>query len=303
MDVGGRQLAWRALGSGPCLLLAQGYAGSADDWPPDLLAALARSFSIIAPDNRGVGASDLGDPTELTIDSMAADLEALLDELAIERIAVLGFSMGGFIAQALTARAPERVESLALLSTDPGGPQAIRARPADWGLLVDPSGTARERATRTFSVIFPPEVAPDFDRQFGELEAAALAALDPAAIAAQERAMDRWWAAAPSAGRLPPGTPVLVGHGAEDIVIPPGNAKLLAARFPESRVELFAGAGHAFPAQMPEAVAELIASHLRSSTASGGRPPLQPKSRSCGFRSAQTSTTIGRTIGRRRSFL
>jgi pimeloyl-ACP methyl ester carboxylesterase len=157
--IAGRRFTWRALGDGPRLLLAQGYAGSADDWPPDFLAALGRSFALLAPDNRGMGGSDLGDPAEVTIESMAADLEALLDELEIDRIAVLGFSMGGLIAQALAVRAPERVESLALLSTDPGGPDAIRARPEDWGRLVDHSGTPRERASRMISVIFPPDVA------------------------------------------------------------------------------------------------------------------------------------------------
>lgn len=263
VDVAGRRLTWRALGLGPRLLLVQGYAGSADDWPPDFLAALGRSFALLAPDNRGVGGSDLGDPAGVTIDSMAADLEELLDELAIERIAVLGFSMGGFVAQALATRAPERVESLALFSTDAGGPTAIRARPADWGRLVDRSGTPRERASRTFSVIFPPDVAPDFDRELGEVEAASLAALDPRALTAQEQAMARWWEAAQEAEAPSPIAPVLVGHGAEDVVIPPGNAELLAARFAGARVELFAGAGHAFPAQHPEAAAELVASHLR----------------------------------------
>jgi len=262
--VAGRRFTWRALGAGPGLLLVQGYSGSADDWPPDFLAALGRSFALLAPDNRGTGGSELGDPAEVTIDSMAADLEALLDELAIDRIAVLGFSMGGFIAQALAVRAPERVESLALFSTDPGGPGALRARPADWGRLVDRSGTPRERASRTISVIFPPDVAPHFDREFGKLEAASLAALDPTALAAHERAMAQWWAASPGADGLSQIAPVLIGHGAEDVVIPPGNAELLAGRFPGARVELFAGAGHAFPAQRPDAAADLIASQLRA---------------------------------------
>lgn len=258
--VAGRRFAWRALGTGSPLLLAQGYAGTADDWPPDFLAALSRSFSLLLPDNRGMGGSELGDPGEVTIDSMAADLEALLDELEIERVPVLGFSMGGFVAQALAARAPERVESLALFSTDPGGPEAIRAEPADWGRLVDHSGSPRERAARTIEVIFPPEVAPDFEREFGELVAAAQAALDPAALLAEERAMAQWWATPLDAGDRSQVAPVLIGHGAEDIVIPPGNAELLATRFPGARVELFAGAGHAFAAQHPEAAADLVAS-------------------------------------------
>lgn len=259
MEIAGRRFAWRALGAGPRLLLVQGYAGSAEDWHPDFLAALGRSFTLIAPDNRGMGGSELGDPAELTIEAMAADLVALLDELAIDRLPVVGFSMGGFIAQALVARAPERVEALALLSTDPGGPEAVRARSADWDRLVDHSGTPRERAARMISTVFPPEVAPRFDREFGELAAASQAALDPAALVAEEAAMARWWAEPRDAAPRAPSVPVAIGHGAEDVVIPPGNAELLAARFPGARVELFAGAGHAFPAQCPEATAELIA--------------------------------------------
>jgi len=261
VEIAGRRFVWRALGEGPPLLLVQGYAGSADDWPPEFLAALGRSFSLIAPDNRGMGGSELGDPAELTIDAMAADLEALLDELAIERIAVLGFSMGGFVAQALAVRAPQRVRSLALLSTDPGGPDAIRADPADWARLVDHSGTPRERASREISLLFPPDVAVEMDREFGEVAAASQAGLDPAALAAEERAMDLWWEA-PRPAAPSEIAPVLIGHGAEDIVIPAANAELLAARFPGARVEFFDGAGHAFPAQEPEAAAELIASHL-----------------------------------------
>lgn len=259
----GRRFAWRALGAGPRLLLVQGYAGSADDWPPDFLAALGRSFAVLAPDNRGMGGSELGDPGAVTIDSMAADLEALLDDLEIESIPVLGFSMGGFIAQALALRAPERIESLALFSTDPGGPGAIRAKPPDWARLVDHSGTPRERASRTISVIFPEGVAPEFDREFGDVVAAAQAMLDPAALAAEERAMAEWWAPPPGAREEPAIESVVIGHGAEDIVIPPGNAELLAARFPGARVERFTGAGHAFHAQRPSDAADLVASQIR----------------------------------------
>ena len=263
-EIAGRRFAWRRLGTGPPLLLVQGYAGTADDWPPDFLEALGRSFTLVAPDNRGMGDSELGDPDAVTIDSMAADLLVLLDELAIDRLPVVGFSMGGFIAQAFVALAPQRVELLALISTDPGGPGAVRAAPADWARLVDHSGTPRERASRTISVVFPPEVAPEFDREFGEIVAASQATLDPAALAAEERAMAEWWAASPPGEVGPSIKPVLIAAGAEDVVIPPGNAELLAESFPGARIELFAGTGHAVAAQQAGPAADLIRSHVRS---------------------------------------
>jgi 3-oxoadipate enol-lactonase len=263
VEISGRRFAWRELGSGPPMLLVQGYAGTADDWHPDFLGTLGRSFGLVVPDNRGMGGSDLGAPAGLTVDSMAADLEALLDELTIDRTPVVGFSMGGFVAQALALRAPERVESLTLISTDPGGPGAIRADPADWGRLVDHSGTPRERASRTISVVFPPDVAPGVDREFGEIVAASQAALDPTALAAEERAMAEWWAAPSPVERGPSIGPVLIAAGAEDVVIPPGNAGLLAERFPGARIELFPGTGHAVAAQQAGPAADLIRSHIR----------------------------------------
>ena len=85
IEIDGRRLAWRSCGAGRPLLLVNGYAASSADWDPALLQALGRSFQLICPDNRGAGASQLGDAFELTIDAMAADLERLLDALGIAR--------------------------------------------------------------------------------------------------------------------------------------------------------------------------------------------------------------------------
>jgi pimeloyl-ACP methyl ester carboxylesterase len=191
IEVAGRRLSWRQLGEGAPLLLVNGYAATGADWDPAFLAALGKSFELICTDNRGVGGSDLGEE-ELTMDGMAADLGALLDALAIERITLVGWSMGGFVAQRLAARAPGRIAAMALLATDPGGPDSVPAAAADWSRLVDRSGTPGERATRLISLLFPPDLATEIDRQFGELVAVAQAQLSPRALQAQEVAMESW---------------------------------------------------------------------------------------------------------------
>lgn len=257
IEVGGRRLAWTASGEGPPLLLVNGYAATAADWDLTFLAELGKTFRVICPDNRGVGDSDLGDPEELTIDSMAADLEALLDALDLERAPVVGWSMGGFVAQRLALRAPGRVTALALLATDPGGPSAVFADADVWDRLVDCSGTPREQATRLISLLFPLHLARDIDRQFGAIVADARAGLSPRTLGAQEVAMDAWHAAEQPAPASTP--PVLVACGSEDLVIPAANADLLAARWDAARVERFAGCGHAFMAQEPARLARLIA--------------------------------------------
>lgn len=263
IELDGRPFAWRELGHGHPLLLINGYAASAADWDPVLLGALEGSLRLICPDNRGIGGSQLGDPAELTIDAMAGDLERLLDALELERAAVAGWSMGSYVAQRLAMRAPQRVEAMVLLASAPGGPEAVSAQPGVWERLTDHSGTPREQATRLISLLFPPDVASEVDRQFGEVVAEARAQLSPETLDAQERALSAWH---DEPQPLPEGAtaPVLVICGSEDVVIPPQNAEALAARWPRTRVERIGHGGHAFMAQQPELVARLIVDFLQS---------------------------------------
>lgn len=263
VELAGRRLAWRAIGSGPPLVLVNGYAATAADWDPGFLSELASSFELICPDNRGVGRSQFGDPGEpLTIDALAGDHEQLLDTLELESAPIVGWSMGGFVAQRLAVRAPARVEALALLSTDPGGAAAALAAPAVWAALTDHSGTPRQQASRLISLLFPPDLAPEIDRQFGELVAQARAELSPQVLSAQEAAMAVWHEEE-QARPESVSPPVLAAHGGEDLVIPPENLDALAARWPGCRVERFAGGGHAFMAQEPARLADVIKSFLR----------------------------------------
>jgi 3-oxoadipate enol-lactonase len=258
IEIEGRRLAWRTVGDGPALLLLNGYAATSEDWDPGFLTALGQSFEVICPDNRGVGESELGDG-ELTIDGMAADLEALLDALEIETLQLVGWSMGGFVAQRLTIRAPDRISAMGLLSTDSGGPDSVPADPEAWSRLIDHSGTHREQASRLISLLFPSSLAEDIDRRFGDVVAAARAKLSPETLRAQEAAMDAWHREALPSNGADVRLPALVIHGDLDIVIPAENAAALATRYPDARVEIFEGCGHAVMAQEPARVAKAIA--------------------------------------------
>lgn len=262
IEIGGRRFAWRALGDGPPLLLVNGYAASSADWDPTLLAALAGSFALICPDNRGTGASELGAANALTVDAMATDVEHLLDMLELQHAPVVGWSMGGYVAQRLALRAPARVSALTLLASAPAGPSGVLGTPAARRALVDHSGTPREQASRLISLLFPPAVAARVDVEFGDVVAAARAALSAQTLAAQERVLEQWHAQA----QQPPGEdapPVLAICGGEDVILPPANGDALAAFWLGARVELIDGGGHAFMAQEPDRVARLIESFVR----------------------------------------
>jgi pimeloyl-ACP methyl ester carboxylesterase len=261
MQIDGRRFAWSRLGQGPPLVLVNGYAASSAEWDPTFTAALARTFTLICPDNRGTGDSELGDPDALSVDAMADDLAALVDELQLACPALAGWSMGGYIVQQLALRSPQRASAIALLATGPGGGAGVPAEPHVWEQLTDHSGSPREQATRLIALLFPPDVAAEIDAQFGELVAAARAAFSPLTLAAQERVLAAWQEEPqPAPGEDAP--PALVIGGELDVIAPPGNAEAFAALWPETSVERIAGGGHAFMAQEPERVAQLISAFV-----------------------------------------
>ncbi|MGI8461627.1 MAG: alpha/beta fold hydrolase [Solirubrobacterales bacterium] len=251
------RLTWRRVGDGPPLVLINGYAGSADDWDPTFLGALGGPFSVICPNNRGIGGSDLGSEP-VSVDAMADDVLAILDHLELETAPIAGWSMGGFIAQELAALAPERVEALVLISSRSGGPEAISAPAEVWNRLTDHSGTPREQATRLIGLLFPPDVAEQIDRDFGEVVAEARAQLSAESLDQQKRAIEGWH----TSGREPPTVPVLAAAGSLDQVVMPENSIALAAGEGDWLAR-FPGCGHAFMAQEPVRVAALIAAFLR----------------------------------------
>lgn len=241
-------------------MLINGYAASKEDWDPVFLEALAIHSALLCPDNRGIGGS-AGPVEGLSVAAMARDVRSMLDERGVATADIAGWSMGGFVAQELAATAPERVRHLVLLSTDPGGSEAVRAEPDVWARLTDHGGSPREQATRLIGLLFPPPVAARVDAEFGETVAKARALLAEATLSAQEAAMEAWHA---SPARPPPAaiTAAYVAAGAADIVIPPVNSERLAEMLGHAELELYDGGGHAFMAQEPQRLAAAIGAHL-----------------------------------------
>ena len=254
-------LAWRRLGSGRPLILINGYGATKDDWDPAFIEALAARHDVICLDNRGMGASERGEG-ELTVGRLAQDVVQVMDALGLERTAVAGWSLGGFVAQELAAREPDRVEALVLLATDSGGKAAVRCPPEVEARLRDRSGTPREQATRLIGLLFPEPVAAEIDARFGDLVAEARAQLSPTVLEAQEKLIDRWHADSPDERLAAIRCPALVAAGTDDAVIPSANCQALAECLPDARVALFPGCGHAFMAQEPERLVRLIGAFL-----------------------------------------
>jgi pimeloyl-ACP methyl ester carboxylesterase len=127
-----------------------------------------------------------------------------------------------------------------------------------WSQLIDTSGTPHEQARRLLSLLFPRDVAESFYREFGDIVAAARERLSPELIKRQAAAMDAWHRTGVGNRLREIRAPTLIATGTADIVIPPSNALKLVNAIPGARLTQFDGGGHAFMAQYPRPLADLI---------------------------------------------
>jgi pimeloyl-ACP methyl ester carboxylesterase len=156
-NVNGVDIAHQVRGEGPPLVLIMGYRLNSMAWPATFIERLARRFTIITLDNRGTGHS--GKPVDgYAIANMARDVCGLLDHLGIERASMLGYSMGGAIAQDFVRQFPQRVARLILCATMAGGPGARYASSSVVRVMRDLDGLSPEQAARRiWTVTYSPD--------------------------------------------------------------------------------------------------------------------------------------------------
>jgi 3-oxoadipate enol-lactonase len=254
VTTGDATLWWAAEGDGqPPLLLIQGLGYTADLWFR-VLAELSGPRRTIRFDNRGVGRSNVP-PTPWSIEEMADDAIDVLDAADAPRAHVFGVSMGGLIAQELTLRHPDRVASLVLGCTHPGGSDAVRMDPAAATMLMDRTPKSARDAIEA-SVPFLYSAATSRDDIDGDLGARLRYALRATSYWGQLDAMRQH---SGTLSRLPQiSSPTLVLHGTADKLVQPGNAELLAAAIPGARLEWLQGAGHLFWTDQTDRTIELV---------------------------------------------
>ena len=241
-DVNGIRIAYGVRGSGPPLVLIMGYRLSSLAWPLDFIEALAERFTLVLFDNRGTGASDK--PTcGYEISNMAKDVGCLLDHLEIARANVLGYSMGGAIAQEFVRQFPDRVLGLALCATMCGGPRAVYASTSVVRVMRELDGLKPEEiARRIWSVTYSPgylenhqQLAEDQMRR----EIAAPTPLHAADLQYQAFAEFDCSKALPDIK-----APTLVLTGDLDQLVSPQNSKFIASLIPGASLIVIPGCGH-----------------------------------------------------------
>lgn len=269
-------IAWSELGSGPPLLMLNGTGSPMAEWDPALLSALASTRRVIVFDYPGLGAS-----TAAVLPSFAATADAaaqLLTDIGVERADILGWSMGGFVAQQLLHRHPQRITRAVLVGTNPGGPRTTLGPP--WVQRADsdpdagigtylrtnyPATRCAQRRGRAFIARLDAAV------ESGQYPVSRVPARTYATMVAAE---DPWLRSSRNLDALRSVTvPVLVMVGERDVITPPANSLLLAERIPAATLLRVPAAGHSVLFQAPRRSARAVDSFLNGQQTPPARWP------------------------------
>lgn len=247
LAAGGVDFAYRELGAhhrGTPVVFLNHLAAVLDNWDPRVVDGMAARHHVIVFDNRGVGAST-GAPAA-SIEEMADDAITFIKAAGLTQVDLLGFSMGGMVAQEIVLKAPQLVRKMILAGTGPAGGEGIS----------DVAGVANYDLLRGLFTGQDPKQYLFFTRTPSGIEAgkAFLARLQErtgnrdkdiaiGAYVAQLQAL-KAWGRKPAADLSVIQQPVLVVNGDDDRMVPTPNTLDLARRLPNSSLVIYPDAGH-----------------------------------------------------------
>jgi len=263
------QTYYEVRGEGFPLVMINGGNENLDCWDPRLIEALSNRFRLVLFDNRDVGRTSASDQEYVDLRLCADDTAGLMDALGISRAHVLGFSLGGMIAQEVAINYPEKVSKLVLYSTG-----------STWGLGPELSELvpAFERARSTEEVVKLYRSLPIANEYPGDLIekypsvingfTADFVKKNPDFVDSyfkrfwehpiSKEGAKRQWNALKQFNTQERLTQIkaatLVLHGRKDFVLPPKNSEILAEKIPNAKLVFFEKSGHALAEEMSEVI-------------------------------------------------
>jgi 3-oxoadipate enol-lactonase len=249
------RIAYRRQGNGPPVLLIHGVGGDAGNWGP-IADRLAARFDVIAMDLRGHGKSDRV-MTPIDVHHLARDAVQVLDEAEVQRCRVVGFSLGGAVAQALALDFPARVDKLALIGTVCGRTPDEQERATARVEFLKEHGTAaiaEANRERWFTDAFRQAQAAIVERRVAQVKAC-----DPASYLHSFTV----FCTTDFADRLGEiRVPLLVIAGEHDLAATPRMAQLMSDNVSDAAVHVLPGLRHSLLIEAPDQVGALLDAFL-----------------------------------------
>src|SRR6476646_903843 len=274
LQVSGHSYAYRRFGNGAGLplLCLQHFTGTLDNWDPAVTDPLASGREVILFDNAGIGRSS-GEVPE-TIAGMATHVTAFLDGLGLAECDVLGFSLGGMIAQQIAKDHSSIFRRMILVGTAPRGGEDIMhlEKPSLAKCIQDPTNRGYDVLKKIFFTSSPASQAlgEAFIQRLSQRKDDVDPVSGPKVASAQMAAFREWEGfkgqrfAELSAIRHP----TLVVNGVHDEMIPVSNSYRLSENLPNAVLLTYPDAGHGSLFQYPESFARHTAAFLSSDSAS-----------------------------------
>ncbi|OHC66621.1 MAG: alpha/beta hydrolase [Rhodocyclales bacterium GWA2_65_20] len=246
IDVGGVAFAYRELGpdSGVPVIFLHHLMAVLDDWDPRVIDGIAVQRRVIAFDNRGVGAS--GGSVPHTIEEMGRDAIAFIRALGFKKVDLLGFSLGGGVAQMVALQVPDLVRRMVLAGTGPRGGGGIDE-------ITRIAVIAYLKAALTLSdprnfLFFPrtPEgkrAAKDYFSRLKERTQGRDKRISLQARRAQLQAIRAAGLSAPDDLSVIT-QPVFVANGDRDLMVDSSHSADMARRLPNARLTIYPDSGH-----------------------------------------------------------
>ena len=246
VDVGGTSFAYRDLGprTGTPVIFLNHLAAVLDNWDPRVVDGIAAQRREITFDNRGVGASKGRTPSSIA--EMAKDAVAFTRALGFDQVDLLGFSMGGFVAQVIAAEQPDLVRKIILAGTGPAGGEgidkvtlltyldmargALTLRDAKYYLFFTETANGRSEARAFLKRL--KERTEDRDK-----------AISIPSFRAHLKAIHGWAVQQPT-DLAHIQQAVFVANGDHDRMVPSHNSADLARRLPNANLRIYPDAGH-----------------------------------------------------------
>lgn len=259
------KIEYYSFGKGTPIVLVAGYATDISSWDKDFLAALATKHRLIVMNNRGIGGSKVLSPN-YTSRELASDINQLIDDLHLQKTALLGISMGGMIAQQTAALYPDKIDKLILINTAIAGDQSVQPSPTIKQQLLSLSGNKLEFYKVAVKNFFPAKwrlkmaYALIADRYLPQQ----LSTYDVASvIPLQQQLILDWSHDNQAAGKIANLTmPTLILNGEADVILPPQNSVVLAKTIPHAKLQRWKDGGHAMIFQYPTQLANAVNTFL-----------------------------------------
>ena len=258
--VGDIDMAYKIFGKGTPILLINGYSAPLDFWDPILINRLASNHTVITFDNRGIGNTTLGNK-EFSIPQFAQDTAGLMEALKINQADILGWSMGGMIAQELAISDPEKVNKLIIYASICGGNDSVPPNNEVLNAYSNQTENTTKRLEKFLPLLFPNQWRVDNPDLIQELpkstEISPVGTLD-----LQMKAITGWQGTCNRLNNITHPTMILVGT--DDVITVPENSIFMASKIPGTWLVQMEGGGHAVMMQYPEKFSGIVDIFLAS---------------------------------------